>query len=385
MIAVIADDLTGAAEIGGIGLRYNLKVEIVTTVNIDSSADLLIIATDTRSMPEEEALKEMEAVTEKLRQIGPDIIFKKVDSVLRGHVMSELKVHLQKLGLTKALLIPSNPAFGRTLTNGRYFVNNKPIHLTSFAHDPEFAITSSRVQHMLRVDESEINLRGTTDQLPSFGITIGECTTNDDLHYWVSKADKNTLLAGGSGFFVALMELLNLNKQVNADEHFDELTYPALFVCGSTHDESRQSIKKIKAAGGPVSYMPHVIIKTENPAGLLFDIWADEIVSLLNSHKKAIIAIDENSTKDATITAASLRNKKAAVIEKIFQKTTIKQLLVEGGSTAAAIINRLKFNGFSPVKELGPGVIKMKVDGIDDLFLTLKPGSYNWPSATWKF
>jgi uncharacterized protein YgbK (DUF1537 family) len=385
MIAVITDDLTGAAELGGIGLRYNLKVEIVTAVNTDSTADLLIIATDTRSMPEEQALKEMETVTEKLKLIGPDIIFKKVDSVLRGHVVSELKVHLQKLGLTKALLVPSNPAFGRTLTNGRYFVNNKSIHLTSFAHDPEFAITSSRVQHMLRVDESEIHLRGITDQLPSFGITIGECATNEDLHYWISKADKNTLLAGGSGLFVALLESLNLNKQVKAEEQPDELNLPALFVCGSTHDESRQSIKKIKAVDGPVSYMPFDIIKAGNPAELLFDIWANEIVSLLNSHKKAIIAIDENSTRNITITAAGLRNKKAVVIEKVFQKTAIKQLLVEGGSTAAAIINRLKFNGFSPVKELGPGVIKMKVDGIDDLFLTLKPGSYNWPSAIWNF
>jgi uncharacterized protein YgbK (DUF1537 family) len=385
MIAVIADDLSGAAELGGIGLRYNLKVEIVTAVNTDSSADLLIIATDTRSMPEEQALKEMGAVTENLKQISPDIIFKKVDSVLRGHVVSELKVHLQKLGLTKALLVPSNPAFGRTLTNGRYFVNNKPIHLTSFAHDPEFAITSSRVQHMLRVDESEIHLRGITDQLPSFGIIIGECAINADLHYWISKADKNTLLAGGSGFFVALLESLSLNKQVNTEEQSDELTCPALFVCGSTHDESRQWIKKIKAAGGPVSYMPYDIIKAENPAEQLFEVWADEIVSLLNSHKKAIIAIDENSAKNIAITAASLRNKKAAVVEKVFQKTAIKQLLVEGGSTAAAIINRLKFTDFSPVKELGPGVIKMKVDGIDDLFLTLKPGSYNWPSAIWNF
>ena len=28
MIAVLADDLTGAAELGGIGLRYNLRVEL---------------------------------------------------------------------------------------------------------------------------------------------------------------------------------------------------------------------------------------------------------------------------------------------------------------------------------------------------------------------
>jgi len=385
MIAVIADDLTGAAELGGIGLRYNLAVEIATTVNTASKADLLIIATDTRSMPEELALQEMELVTKKLKEINPATIFKKVDSVMRGHVVSEIKVHLQKLGLDKALLVPANPAFGRTINNGRYFIKGKPIHLTSFAHDPEFAITSSRVQHMLRVDEKAVYLRGIGDPLPDSGIVIGECITNDDLLHWASKADDNTLLAGGAGFFIALLESLDLKDRVEASNNHVELTYPALFVCGSTHDESRQSIKKIKENGGPVSYMPCDIIKAENLADSLFEFWADEIVSLLNSHKKAIIAIDEYATKGITITAADLRNKKAKVVEMVFRKTTIKELLVEGGSTAAAIINRLNFNSFSPIKELGPGVIKMKVDTTDDLFLTLKPGSYNWPTSIWNF
>jgi uncharacterized protein YgbK (DUF1537 family) len=55
MIAVIADDLTGAAELAGIGLNYNLKTEISTVIDPNCSADLLIIATNTRSLPETEA------------------------------------------------------------------------------------------------------------------------------------------------------------------------------------------------------------------------------------------------------------------------------------------------------------------------------------------
>jgi uncharacterized protein YgbK (DUF1537 family) len=63
----------------------------------------------------------------------------------------------------------------------------------------------------------------------------------------------------------------------------------------------------------------------------------------------------------------------------------IKELLIEGGSTAAAIINRLKFNRLIPVNQLGPGVIKLKAIGRENLFLTLKPGSYNWPANIWNF
>jgi hypothetical protein len=37
------------------------------------------------------------------------------------------------------------------------------------------------------------------------------------------------------------------------------------------------------------------------------------------------------------------------------------------------------------VQELAAGVIRMKVHGTDGLFLTLKPGSYDWPPQIWDF
>lgn len=78
MIIVIADDFTGAAELGGIGLRYNLSVEVNTHVNLQSKADLLVIATDTRSMQKQEAEQHMEAVTREVAKLNPTFIFKKV-------------------------------------------------------------------------------------------------------------------------------------------------------------------------------------------------------------------------------------------------------------------------------------------------------------------
>lgn len=385
MIVVIADDLTGAAELGGLGLRYDLTIEIVTTINSVSEADLLIVATDTRSMPEADALKVMETVTGSIKNINPEIIFKKVDSVLRGYVVSEINVHLQQLGLEKALLAPANPAFGRTLTDGKYFINNELIHLTSFAHDPEFPVTSSNVHHMLRVDKDDLFVAKCDEEIPEQGITIGESLTHEDLQRWITKADEQTLLAGGAGLFISLLESLQQTRKIKTNKYAKAVEIPALFVCGSTYDKSRRSIKKILDAGGPVSYMPLDIVLSVNPGEALFDEWANEIVSLLKNHKKAIIAIDVSTTEAHTITAAGLRIKKAIVVEKVFKQIAIKELLVEGGSTAAAIINRLNFDRFFPIGELGPGVIKMKVDAVDDLFLTLKPGSYDWPDYIWNF
>ena len=79
MIAVIADDLTGAAELGGIGLSYGLNAEISTKVNPSSKADVLIIATDTRSKTREEAVADMVKVTEEIAKLKPSLVFKKID------------------------------------------------------------------------------------------------------------------------------------------------------------------------------------------------------------------------------------------------------------------------------------------------------------------
>lgn len=380
MIAVIADDLTGAAEIGGIGLRYGLKAEIVTHVPENSSADLLIISTDTRSMPESEALKLTREVSEAIRDINPSAIFKKIDSVMRGHIVPEISLHLQILSKSKALLVPANPGFGRKLTGGLYYVNGQLIHETPFVHDPEFPVKGSHPYEMLRVQENDIVVAKTNNELPSTGIIVGETATNDDVAAWINKADQHTLLAGGAGLFIAMLDAMQLQKSVKSIDA--PLLEPALFVCGTTHDKSRAKIKNLKANEGPVSYMPYHIISYTTDLG--FETWADEIVTLLKKNKKAIIAIDESMTANSSVTAADLRVKKAAIVAMVLQKIQIKELLIEGGSTAASIINRLNFNRFFPVSEPGAGVIKMNVAG-STLLLTLKPGSYDWPANTWTF
>ncbi len=142
MIAVIADDFTGAAELGGIGLRYGLSVEINTAVHPATKADLLIIAADTRSTGEAAAVKEMETITQALVQLKlPVLIYKKTDSVLRGHIIAEITAQLETLGLTKALLVAANPALGRTIIDGVYLLNGQPIHTAAaFPPIPNFPL-----------------------------------------------------------------------------------------------------------------------------------------------------------------------------------------------------------------------------------------------------
>ncbi len=97
MIAVIADDFTGAAELAGISLRYGLKVELCTAEIPASNADVLIVSTDSRSLNRVNALEKTGDVLKQVLKLNPAWVYKKIDSVLRGYVVDELKVQMNSM------------------------------------------------------------------------------------------------------------------------------------------------------------------------------------------------------------------------------------------------------------------------------------------------
>ena len=391
MIAVIADDFTGAAELGGIGLRHRLAVEISTVVNTSTKAGLLVIATDTRSMQREAAVAEMEKITRQLSLLQPEWIYKKVDSVLRGYVIPEIKAQLKALGGKRALLIPANPALGRTIIDGHYFLNGQPVHQSSFSIDPEFPVTSSDLQDMLHTRQEPVPVRKVSDPLPDTGIIVGEVKDLADLSAWAGLIDKTTFLAGASGFFSALLSARTYTDPSILVRHRPPGS-PALFVSGSTFDKSREAIWEKKSQGGPVSYMPATLAMAQQEEGALYDSWCEEVVDLLRNHSKAIVAIreefgsqedhpDEKVAVPGTRSARWLKVHTAQLVRRVLQQVSIEELAIEGGATAYAILEQAGFRTFFPEQELAPGVIRMKVKEAPSLYLTVKPGSYNWPES----
>jgi D-threonate/D-erythronate kinase len=381
MIAVIADDLTGAAELGGLGLRYNLKVEIATEVNANTKAELLIISADTRSIKEADAVEKIKKITKELLWLRPQTIYKKIDSVLRGHVVAEIKAQMEVMKLERALIVPANPQLDRIIKGGQYYYKGELIHLSSFSKDPEFPITSSLVTDMLR--DRNVAVIKQDELLPSTGITVGEVQREEDLDVWASKVDTNILLAGGSGFFTALLDHRHVSGESKSSVVGAELGTPMLFVCGTTFHKSREAIRQLKYNGGPVSYMPTKSIGSTS-TDHDYEHWSDEVVQLLSSNGNAIVAIEESPTSEQA-NANDLREKMACVVEQVMQKVKIKELVIEGGSTAASIIRKQNFTTLVPVQELSAGVIRMRVENKDGLYLTIKPGSYDWSPELWKF
>ncbi|AEV99897.1 hypothetical protein A4D02_25565 [Niastella koreensis] len=384
MIAVIADDFTGAAELAGIGLRYNLTVELGTEVNTATNADLFVIATDARSLPEVEAVAVMQKHTRELLALQPAMIFKKTDSVLRGHVLAEIQAQLSLTGFKKAVLVAANPALGRTIENGRYYLHGKPVHESSFAHDPDFAINSSVILDMLRSKGNSVYVKRFNEALPDSGIIVGEAAQTADLQAWATRMDNTTLIAGAAGFFTAMLDKLLAGKRpAESDMATGRLPF-SLFVCGTTFSQSRNTIKQIKTAGGPVCYMPDEIIRSVHSGTYSYVKWANEVVALVKKHGKAIVAIHEDSTRETGVGAGQLKEKMAGLVNEVLQRSMVQELIVEGGATAWALINQSKLTRFYPVEEMAPGVVRMQTND-PNLFITVKPGSYQWPDGLWSF
>jgi uncharacterized protein YgbK (DUF1537 family) len=381
MIIVIADDFTGAAELGGIGLRYNLNVEVNTQVNLQSKADLLVIATDTRSMAKDDAVREMEKVTEQIVKLNPTLIFKKVDSVLRGYVAEELLAHIQKLSHSRALLVPANPGLGRTIINGQYLLNGAPLHQSNFANDPEFPVKTSSVIELLAGKGIKVTSQKHTEILNFEGIVVGDAADHNDLKAWTNLVNRNMIIAGAANFFTALLDKIVIPDEKPQQVRSRAFEHPALIVSGTAFKKSCDSVKKLKAEGFPVSYMPQNIIRESETNEGEYQHWANEIIAYITTFGKAIIAIDPLDTQIVNSPARLLRDKTAKVVDLVFKQTPINELLIEGGSTAAAILKQLGISKIYPVEELAPGVIRMSVDDNPELYITIKPGSYTWPPS----
>lgn len=376
MIVVFADDLTGATEIGGIALRYGLKVEVNLGTELQSDADLLVVAANTRSMILQEALDHTAALTRQIKKLQPKYIFKKIDSVLRGYVGQETAVHLAELGLDRALIVPCNISLKRTIVEGQYLVDGMPLHQTGFARDPEFPALTSDVKELLQSRSVSAVVRKPADLENAEGLIIGEATTEADLEHWANSVDGNILTGGGAEFFNAFLKILGLKRANASNPRIASVGRPVLVVSGTAYQKSTSLIKELQTKGEPVSYMPAEVLRSDDEGAL--NNWCAEIVKYLKKGK-AIIAIDPDATKPMP-DAKVLRYKMGLAVARVFREAVVPKLIIEGGATAGEVLAVLGHTSLYPIQELSLGIIRMQSGADEKLNIILKIGSYEWPA-----
>ncbi|HPR30665.1 MAG TPA: four-carbon acid sugar kinase family protein [Prolixibacteraceae bacterium] len=382
MIAVIADDFTGAAEIGGIGLRYGLRVLIETNIDEDiPECDLLVIAADTRSLNPNAAALEIENITRKLLDRKPSFVFKKLDSVLRGHIAKELEAQMKMMQKKRAVIIAGNPYFNRLIKNGRYTIEGIPLSKTFFANDPEFPVKSSHVLDIIQNNRLALYNLNVDEVFPEQGLIVGDVCCEEDMLRWGEKIDDETIAAGGSGFFNVLLEKKYKPKLNGTHKHI-AMQQKSLFVFGSMYPKSEGLMQKMADSDILPVNMPEKIFKSETNNLPLIERWAREVTSALDQGKRVVITVNHTDQSGNGI-SARVKENLGLLVRAIFKKTEIHDLFIEGGATTAVILRNLNISTLYPFREINLGIIQMKVDHFPELCITTKPGSYSWPDDVW--
>jgi len=382
MIVVIADDITGAAEIAGVCLRYDLTVSFGIDTIPNEVTDVCVVATDSRSLSESDAFLTHSQLAKAIYSQSPTLVFKKCDSVLRGYVLTELSAMLEESQLSKVLLQPANPATGRCIRNGIYYVGNEKIENTGFSIDPDFPAKNSSVQELLKTRSKKFSEKldihcSKITQLNANGLFVPDCASVDDLKSCVHLSTNETLLCGSAAFFEQIILKKGLAKTISSNIETDLLLTDFLLIAGTTHPESNRFAEKLIQIGCPVERFPEHFLLEELNENDFVD-WLGELKSKWNENKMLSIRI---SDKPAIFpdSQTELKSRLSRVSAYLLKNCDISELLIEGGATTYDILNTLSFTTLTPMTELAPGVLRMKVNNTDNLWLTIKPGSYAWP------
>ncbi|MDF7630928.1 four-carbon acid sugar kinase family protein [Erwiniaceae bacterium L1_55_4] len=250
-VLVIADDFTGANDAGSGLARAGAKVHVLfdsRTAHDASSADVLVISTDSRAVSAAEAAHRTTLALQQHQAIAQDgWLFKKIDSTLRGNPGAEIEAALHASGKTLALVVPAVPKLGRTTHEGEVWINQQRLTDTEFASDPKTPVTSSHVLTRLHMQS---DLTGETLDLASVrsgklaqvlasrqGLVVLDAEQDADIALIVAAAASlpvRPLLAGASGLGDALGEYLAARP-----------ARPVLAVVGSMSAIAQQQIARL--------------------------------------------------------------------------------------------------------------------------------------------
>lgn len=405
-LLVIADDITGAAEMAGIALGFGCRVRFTTTpdrlaevcadvaapsegaasaateASADAAAadgasvppDVIVCATDTRSMSCGEAVAETERIVARLHEAARTgaldgvRLFKKTDSVLRGHVTAELRA-LMRAGYDRALLLPANPSKGRCIVGGRYLIDGVPVDRTLFRTDPEFPALTADVVRLLGG-----GVRYATPDAGQLeaGITIGECPTTEAMAAYAARFGGERLLWAGAADALRAL-LASAGTEEHPQEPFAGLgTRRTLVVCGSTvrHGLAAEPFfRRRRVATVP---MPDAVFAGGAPTD-----WIGAARAALADGADALLLRIPQRVEVDGARARHLRGAMAQTVAALVTGARFDELVIEGGATAYAILGVLGWRDFVVTDRIAPGVVRLRYPAAG-LHLIFKPGSYDW-------
>jgi uncharacterized protein YgbK (DUF1537 family) len=145
-----------------------------------------------------------------------------------------------------------------------------------------------------------------------------------------------------------------------------------LVVCGSTQSQSLEETPYIRQHRIPLVQMPKEVFEGSEDASH----WLRTLRPQWQQRSSMVLTIGYPSQGGKAF-AERLRAVQAQVVKELLATQLPRELVIEGGATAFAILRQLGWTSYLLTDEIAPGVVRMHSSDAS-CFVTLKPGSYDW-------
>ena len=398
-VIIVADDFTGSNDTGVQLAKYGyLSVTLTEISGIEKYEDIvdaLVIDTETRSLPSLKAYETLKEVSSLIARYKDAVLYKKIDSTLRGNIGAEIKALRESLKPEIIVFAPAFPKNGRTTRNGIHYLNGVPVDKTELAKDPRNPVTTSDVKKLLeesldipvrlkKLEEINENLAESILQdLGKYDVFAFDAATEEDLvriAEAVLALEKKALWVGSAGLAEALM--VCLEKRKNEDG--------ILVVAGSVSQVTRRQISR--AAEESQIALAKVDVKKAliNPYDEIKRVSA-QVLDFMDKAKDVIIAsaLEEKDVTDAIAVGKSLGLSSAETSEAIarfmgevaYEVVKARKpsgMVLTGGDTAVHVVKKLSATGCRINSELEPGIPELTLIGgiADGIRVVTKAGAF---------
>jgi uncharacterized protein YgbK (DUF1537 family) len=398
---ILADDLSGAADCGAAFTRAGLDT-IVSFGDAPGAiaAEVLAIDADTRRLPSAEAA---DVVDRLVRRYGAErdvVLFKKIDSTLRGHVGIELAAALRAYRSLHpgavAVCAPAFPAIGRTTVNGVQWMHGDPLHqtelwrlhgLTHTANIPEI-MQSAGLQTTL-VPLANIRSPGgplakEMAQAPAeTDVLVCDAETEDDLQAIALAAlhmERKPLLVGSAGLAYHLPHAAGLSRQPAPIFHNHPPTAgPLLFVIGSRSHNSLAQIKTLTDCSRTVHLSISPAILLAGPGSPGWQTCQQQLEQAIADQKDVLLAPGfelQVEGRDQSRLSLALARMTAGVSDRV------GALIAAGGETARSVLQCWNVSALRLLGELEKGVpVAVTEQWIRSLAVITKAGDFGQPET----
>ena len=414
---LIADDLTGGADAGAQFAKRGLTTLLVslreeTGINIHKyiSKDVLVINTDSRGLARDKASRLVSSLCKEFDRSLFPIIYKKIDSTLRGNVGIEIDAILKETGIPTCFLTPAYPEQNRTLVNGILRVEGKPLASTEAASDAASPVQESDVQKLLQ-DQSQNKIGRIGLPLVTCGlerlkekvseernkgskIIIFDAVTRQDLR---NVADAGFALgnqpffAGSAGLAEEVARRLFPRERTTKTQRTTKPLTHVFIIIGSVSSVTREQLEWLQRRD-MLSFELRKSFLTKE--GLDFEAAKGELIgsishALAKGHVILATCSERLVSEDPGTFPIHLKIVKiiGGIVLSVLKESNASiqhlALIVTGGDTAMSVFNTLKMEGIEIEGELLKGIVRGQLTGgdWDGLTVVTKAGAFGKEDA----